>query len=397
MEQFGRLDSGFGPDGSRPTSAPGGDDGDAELARAIEASYASQTDVGMHQSEDDMLAEVMRVSALEEEERKKRAAPADEDSAVLAVDDDVEPRGTSASSHTRAVPVRPADVDMGGRRSAGAELGSTSDSMQDDLAAVAGLLHADDSRPSTAGVGAMLRHLGTTGGGDRGESLAPEGMDADFMAAAAVAEQAENMDRELAMAIEASYTATTEHGRIDNEGDLLAQALKISKLEDEARERAELRNSQEMELKESILMDQMREDEQKRRRTEDEQLQKMEGERVEEEVKRRETDERQKKDQSELKRGRIPEEPPVGEPGRVDIMIKMPDGKRMRRAFRGTDSVGQVYDYVDVEGAEAVANMEQYRLVTSMPRQAYDDRSLTLSDAGFKGQCALLIEAMHVQ
>merc|ERR1719240_2540741 len=139
----------------------------------------------------------------------------------------------------------------------------------------------------------------------------------------------------------------------------------------------------------------MREEEQKRRRTEEQQLKRLEEERVEEEARKKETEEKQKKDELEMKRARIPPEPPAGEPGRVDFMIRLPDGKRMRRAFSGTGTVGQVYDFVDVEASEALMSMAAYRLVTTMPRQTYEDRSLTLADAGLKGQCALNIEAVQ--
>merc|ERR1719380_165984 len=131
------------------------------------------------------------------------------------------------------------------------------------------------------------------------------------------------------MAIEASYNAQTETGRMVNEDDMLAEALRISKQEEDARRRADLREEQENELKESILMDQMREEEQ--------QLQRLEAERLEEENRKKEADEEAKRKAEELKRSRIPAEPPAGEPGRVDFMIRLPDGKRMRRAFRGTD------------------------------------------------------------
>merc|ERR1719352_1135917 len=104
-------------------------------------------------------------------------------------------------------------------------------------------------------------------------------------------------------------------------------------------------------------MDQMREQEEKRRKLEEQQLQQLEAQRLEEERQKKEKEEAQKKADEEAKRSRIPPEPPAGEPGRVDFMIRLPDGKRMRRAFRGTDAMGLVYDYVDIEGGDAVQAM----------------------------------------
>jgi len=173
---------------------------------------------------------------------------------------------------------------------------------------------------------------------------------------------------------------------VTNEEDLLQQALRMSQMEEESRQRAALREQQEVELQESILMDQMREQEEKRRRVEEEERRAMEASKAAE-------DERRKQEEQEAKRARVPPEPPAGEPGRVDLQIRTPEGKRLRRAFRGTELVGQVYDYVDVEGVlgESLAG-QAYRLVSTMPRREYEDRQQSLSAAGLQGQCALLIE-----
>merc|ERR1712066_1137394 len=114
--------------------------------------------------------------------------------------------------------------------------------------------------------------------------------------------------------------------------------------------------------------DRMREEEEKRKKLDEQRL-----ERMEEEKQKEKNEEARQKAEEEAKRSRIPPEPPVGEPGRVDFMLRLPDGKRMRRAFRGTDTMGMVYDFTDIEGGEAVKALPRYRLVTTMPRQAYDD------------------------
>jgi len=200
-------------------------------------------------------------------------------------------------------------------------------------------------------------------------------------------------DPHLAAAIEASYAAQTEHGMVSNEEDMIQQALRISQLEEESRQRAALKEQQEVELQESILMDQLREQEEKRRRVEEEELRALEASRVEEEERRRLDEERRHQAEQEEKRTRVPPEPPAGEPGRVDLQIRTPEGKRVRRAFHATNTVGQVYDYIDVEGVlgEAFAG-KAYRLVSTMPRREYEDRAQSLQDAGLSGQCALLIE-----
>lgn len=195
-------------------------------------------------------------------------------------------------------------------------------------------------------------------------------------------------DPHLAAAVEASYRAQTEHGMVSNEEDMIQEALRISQLEEESRQRAALKEQQEVELQESILMDQMREQEEKRRRLEEEEQRILEASKAE-------AEERQRREEQEAKRARVPPEPAAGEPGRVDLQIRTPEGKRLRRAFRGSDSLGQVYDYIDVEGVlgDGIASqLPSYRLVSTMPRKEYKDRRQTLAEAGLQGQCALLIE-----
>lgn len=400
MDQFGQA----APERLLSGTAGGFDDADPELARAIEASYAAQTGAGMAADEDDLLAEAIRLSAIEEEARKRRELGLPEEDEPMR-----QPDGDAASAAARAGAEAfsdrwPAGSELGGADSMEVdaaiaasvrphEQSQSVDLMQDDMAAIAASGVFDAPMPGPAHHSSHAHHGGMAGAHD--EMLAPANLDASAMEAAAVAEQADETDRQLAMAIEASYAAQTEHGQAQNEDDLMAQALRMSQQEEEARQRSDLRNSQEMELKESELMDQMREEEQTRRRVEEQQLHKMEADRLTAESQKTEADERQKKEQEETKKARIPPEPPAGEAGRADCMFRLPDGKRLRRAFRGTDTVAQVYDYVDVEAAEAVASIPQYRLVSNMPRQIYDDRGLTLTDAGLKGQCALILEVVQ--
>mmetsp|Transcript_69417 Transcript_69417/g.212790 ORF Transcript_69417/g.212790 Transcript_69417/m.212790 type:complete len:156 (+) Transcript_69417:1647-2114(+) len=84
-------------------------------------------------------------------------------------------------------------------------------------------------------------------------------------------------------------------------------------------------------------------------------------------------------------------EPEKGEAGRVEVMIKTPDGRRLKRAFLGADCVAQIYHFANAEGGEDIAGKD-YRFVSTMPRCVYEDREATLEAAGLKGQCALLME-----
>ncbi|OLP96430.1 hypothetical protein AK812_SmicGene21330 [Symbiodinium microadriaticum] len=67
--------------------------------------------------------------------------------------------------------------------------------------------------------------------------------------------------------------------------------------------------------------------------------------------------------------------PPADEAGRLQFQIRIPDGRRLKRAFRPEDSIGQVYAYACVEGGEALVTRE-FRLVETMPRRTYEEASL---------------------
>lgn len=354
---------------------------DPDLAAAIEASYYTQMPAGIASSEDDMIAEAMRLSRLEEEasgrvatELESRAPPADTDvSAMDAEDDalmeevlrmsleeeearqrgaghhpsDASPEATSA--HTERRPV-------GGDGSAEAAA-ATSDPY--------GL--AEDSE---------VEMIGETSVADQSPRA--------FLGGGTPAPGEEAMDPQFAAAIEASYFAQTEHGIQSSEDDLLQEAIRKSALEEEARQRASLRDQQEQELQESLLMDQMREQEEKRKRQEEEEQRAVEASRVA-------SEEESRRKAFEEKSARLPPEPVSTEPGKIDIQVRAPDGRRLRRCFRGTDLVGHVYDYLDIEGGESFTG-SQYRLIATMPRRAFEDREMTLAAAGLQGQCALLIE-----
>merc|ERR1711920_1187090 len=105
-----------------------------------------------------------------------------------------------------------------------------------------------------------------------------------------------------------------------------------------------LRVRQDAEYIESLRIDERKEKEkQDRLQKEDEERQKQEQAHVEAEqaaLKRRE-------DASSLiieARARLPPEPPVGTDGRVRISVLLKDGRRVERAFLGSDNVGHVYD-----------------------------------------------------
>jgi len=190
----------------------------------------------------------------------------------------------------------------------------------------------------------------------------------------------------------------------DTEEELMAAAARKAEMERESRERARLREEQAAEYEESLRIDREREAERALRQKEEEELkqrqaaeaeaQRREAERLRAEAEEAECARRAKAAAAaEAARASLTPEPEPGEPGRVRVLVRTPQGARLERAFRASDAVGQLYHYVDAEGGESLAGSE-YRLVSSMPRVVYEERDATLADTGLKGQCMLLVEVI---
>ncbi|RLN35000.1 plant UBX domain-containing protein 10-like [Panicum miliaceum] len=75
------------------------------------------------------------------------------------------------------------------------------------------------------------------------------------------------------------------------------------------------------------------------------------------------------------------------------IMIRFPNGERRQQSFRHTDTIRDVYRYVDSLGIPGIGS---YQLVRSYPRKTYGQQQLgmTLGDAGFYPSVALYIEQL---
>jgi len=302
--------------------AHGGEIDDPELAAAIEASYRSQTRSGLEASEDELIAQAMHLSRLEEDARQQ-TADGGRDTLPSTASSPPWPAtaaGSGAGAYNSSGLPMPAASSSGAPEAQWLGPGAPNRfkrlevpmHVEDDGQSSAAAVQGDSSRASSSG--GSPRVVNVDGLVEEGEESPSRGVS----------------DRHLAMAIEASYAAQTEHGQIATEDDMVLQALKISQMEEEARQRASLREQQEQELQESIFMDQMREQEEKRRKVEEEQLQELEEARLADEEKRKEDAEQRRVDEQVAKQGRVPPEPPAGEPGRVDLQVRAPDGRRLR-------------------------------------------------------------------
>lgn len=197
-----------------------------------------------------------------------------------------------------------------------------------------------------------------------------------------------------------------------SEDELMAAALQRQDQEEEARQRAQLREEQSSEYEESLRVDRERQLEKQKKQLEEEQQKKEEDEakaliQQEQEQKLKEEAEAKANEEAaernelarvaqliEEARGRLSDEPSKEEAGRVAVLIRTPEGRALKRAFRSSDPVSQLYDYAISEGGETLASQD-FRLITNMPRSVYEDRVASLEVAGLQGQCALLVEIIE--
>jgi len=182
------------------------------------------------------------------------------------------------------------------------------------------------------------------------------------------------------------------------EDELLAQAI-------DKEERAQLRQEQNCEYEESLRIDQQRQEERIRKEEDEQQRAKEAQEEEKRRIQQQRDDEaKAEAEKEELRlnvtrlmeeaRSRIGDEPPPEEPGRVVVRIRTPEGKSLKRGFRADDAISKVYDFTLADGGEVLA-CQQFRLFANMPRTVYENRALTLQQAGLQGQCALLVEIIE--
>eukprot|EP00958_Prasinococcus_capsulatus_P006369 scaffold603_cov404-Prasinococcus_capsulatus_cf.AAC.43 len=145
-------------------------------------------------------------------------------------------------------------------------------------------------------------------------------------------------------------------------------------------------------LAEDQAKDRQRREEQERVATEEAERKRMEEE-VAAQAAEEERLERERYEAVEQRRAQkaavLATEPEDG-PGVCKIAIRMIDGSRQDRRFNGTDTVRQVYDFVDSLGVP----FQKYTLATNFPRKVLTDEicSQTLEEAGLSPQALLFIK-----
>lgn len=81
----------------------------------------------------------------------------------------------------------------------------------------------------------------------------------------------------------------------------------------------------------------------------------------------------------------------------VELLLRLPSGRRVRCHFLSSDLISQIYDAVEAEaGSEAdIRSGNPYCLVTIHPKQAFQDKELTLAEAGLQNSTVLNVEMVR--
>ena len=118
---------------------------------------------------------------------------------------------------------------------------------------------------------------------------------------------------------------------------------------------------------------------------------------IEEERRREEEAERARVEAIETRRAMksqgLREEPEEGVEGVSKLAIRLPDGSRAERRFYSTDTISDVYDFVDT--LEQLDSRD-YTLLTNFPRRTFDRaESVSLVEAGVHPNGALFVQTEH--
>jgi len=95
-------------------------------------------------------------------------------------------------------------------------------------------------------------------------------------------------------------------------------------------------------------------------------------------------------------RNRVPVEPDPNSndsnTNRVSqLVIRLPDGSRVQRRFRVTDKIQAIYDFVDCQDQMEI-DQSRYNLIANFPRRVFQDRLVSLEEAGLYPQASLFVQ-----
>ena len=153
----------------------------------------------------------------------------------------------------------------------------------------------------------------------------------------------------------------------------------IRERHEEETQRRMMREQQEREYQQALAEAQRREEEERKKREEEKKKREEEERKIREEKERQQKllDEKEamKRDMEQKAALFAAEEEPTGKETAL-IAIRFPNGKKIQRRFKITDTIQKIYDYTD---ANQYAT-RKYQLVRSLPKTILNDKSKTLQE-----------------
>jgi len=185
-------------------------------------------------------------------------------------------------------------------------------------------------------------------------------------------------------------------------GSMAAQRSQADASRDSARE---LREQQDAEYAESLLMDQTLKESKAREAAEMEEIlrQSREAEAAAEAQRVREAAEAEAARQAaEAARAQLaatlPPEPAAGEPGVVNVSLRLPTGAKTARRFRDSEPLRAVRAWVaslEEMSSLAAAGQQRFRLLSNFPRKVHEDPDQALADLKLGKQILFVVEAVE--
>lgn len=202
-------------------------------------------------------------------------------------------------------------------------------------------------------------------------------MSEDSLLAAAIAASMEGREADMNAAHEARMeSAFNNVNGNGTESDRAASRL-LSATNPVLSHSRSLRAQQDTEYKESLALDRAMEQSKRDEADRQEKAKRAEEERL-----------AAVKEAREQRRRRVPVEPPEGvKEGVRELMIRLPDGKRLQRRFYASNTVGNVYDYIESE-VESLSD-GTFELMQPYPKKSFARRDVTLEN--LPGKAALVV------
>jgi FAS-associated factor 2 len=150
------------------------------------------------------------------------------------------------------------------------------------------------------------------------------------------------------------------------------------------------RNRKIIEEQDMAFLQSLKEDQEKEMKEKEERRQLEEQQKAIE----REKEKQQKKIEEKKKRkeeilAKLPPEPSDNEKGVTHLVIRLPDGCRLHRKFLSHQKLEEIFNFVE---SQSEYDNTEYELVMNFPRKIFNDKNITIEEAGLFPQASLFLQ-----